>query len=132
MQIDAGYDMSPFFQGEMDIWPGFLIDEVIHAREEGYTINLIIPDYYGIHLYGMVLFTTERMIQEKPDMILRFLSATIDGWRWTIENPQKAASLSLIYDPDLTLDHETAQMEASLPLIHTGEKPIGWMEKEVW
>ena len=62
----------------------------------------------------------------------RFLRATLDGWRWAIENPELAAVLALKYDPALNADLQIAQMLAGIPLIHTGEDQIGWMRSDVW
>jgi NitT/TauT family transport system substrate-binding protein len=131
-EVDVGYDLSPFFAGQVDIFPGYLINEVLTARERGYQVNLILPDDYGIHLYGDTLFTTERLIQENPDRVLRFLRATLRGWRWAVENPQEAGPLALKYDPKLDAAHQVAMMEAQIPLVHTGEDQIGWMRAEVW
>jgi NitT/TauT family transport system substrate-binding protein len=131
-QVDVGYDLAPFFAGELDIWPGFLNNEVLIARDQGYELNLILPDDYGVHLYGYTLFTTEQLINDHPDLVLRFLRATLRGWRWAIENPQEAGQLALEYDPTLDAAQQAAIMEASVPLVHTGEDDIGWMRPEVW
>ncbi len=131
-QVARGYDMGPFFSGEVDIWAGFLTDEVLQARERGYEVNVILPGYYGVHLYGMCLFTTEAMIADEPELVLRFLRATLKGWQWSIENFEQAALLAIQYNPKLEKDHETAMMQAGIPLIHTGEDHIGWMKEEVW
>jgi NitT/TauT family transport system substrate-binding protein len=131
-QVDVGFDPSPLFAGELDIWPGFMTNEVLTAREQGYEVNLILPEDYGIHLYGDTLFTTDQLIEENPDLVLRFLRATLRGWRWAVENPEEAGPLALKYDPKLDAAHEAAMMEASVPLVHTGEDQIGWMRAEVW
>jgi len=112
--------------------PGFVNFDVLTAREQGYEVNLIFPEDYGVHLYGYTLFTTDRLIQENPDLVERFLRATLRGWRWAIENPAEAGPLALKYDPMLDAAHQAAIMEASAPLIHTGEDQIGWMRAEVW
>ena len=130
--IDVGYDLSPFFAGEVDIWPAYITNEVLTAREQGYEVNLILPDDYGVHLYGDTLVTTDQLIQENPDLVLRFLRATLQGWRWAVENPEEAGPLALKYDPGLDAAHQAAMMEASVPLVHTGEDHIGWMREEVW
>ncbi len=131
-QVDVGYHLAPFFAGELDIWPGYLPNEPLTAREEGYEVNLILPDDYGIHLYGDVLFAADRLIEENPDLVLRFLRATLRGWQWAIENPQEAGPLALKYDSTLDAAQQAAMMEASVPLVYTGEDHIGWMRDEVW
>jgi NitT/TauT family transport system substrate-binding protein len=131
-QVDVGFDLSPFLAGELDIWPGFMTNEVLAAREQDYEVNLVLPEDYGIHLYGDTLFTTDQLLQENPDLVLRFLRATLRGWQWAIENPEEAGPLALKYDSTLDAAHQAAQMEASVPLVHTGEDHIGWMREEIW
>ena len=122
----------PFYLAEVDIWGGFLTDEVLSAREQGYPVNVILPDYYGIHRYGMVIIAAESLIEKNPDLVLRFLQATLRGWRWAIENPEQSARFSLSYDPELDPEHEIALLEAGIPLIHSGQDQIGWMNEKVW
>ncbi len=64
--------------------------------------------------------------------MLRFLRATLKGWHWAIENPAQSGPLALEYDPALDAAVQTAQMESSIPLIHTGGDYIGWMKPEIW
>ena len=131
-EIDIGYDLSPFLAGEVDIWPAYITNEVLKAHQQGYEVNLILPEDYGVHLYGDILVTTDQLIEENPDLVLRFLRATLRGWRWAAENSEEAGPLALKYDPELDAAHQVAMMEASVPLVHTGEDEIGWMRAEVW
>jgi NitT/TauT family transport system substrate-binding protein len=131
-QVEVGFDLAPFLSGEVDIWPGFVTNEVLSARSMGYELNLIFPEDYGIHIYGYTLFAADRLIQERPDLELRFLRATLRGWQYAVENPDQAGPLALQYDPTLTEAHQVAEMEASAPLIHTGKDHIGWMRSDVW
>jgi NitT/TauT family transport system substrate-binding protein len=134
-QIEAvppSYDMSAFFAGEVDVWSGYLTAQVVAARERGAEIDVIYPGHYGIHVYGDVIIVSEELIEENPDLVERFLRATLRGWRYAIENPDQAAAMTLEYDPTLDLSRETASMAAQIPLIHTGEDQIGWMRDEIW
>ena len=131
-ELDVGYDLSPFLAGEVDIYPGYITNEVLTARKQGYEVKLILPGDYGVHLYGDTLVTTDQSTEENPDLVLRFLRATLRGWQWAIENPEEAGPLALKYDSELDAAHQVAQMEAFVPLVHTGEDHIGWMKGEVW
>lgn len=131
-QVDVGYDLAPFFAGDLDIWPGYLPNEPLVARQRGYQVNLILPDDYGVHFYGDVVFATDRLIEGNPDLVLRFLRATLRGWQWAIENPQEAGSLVPRYDSTKNAAQQAAMTEASAPLVYTGEDHIGWMRAEIW
>ena len=131
-KIDTGFDLAPFLSGEVEIWPSYLTDQVLIVQKQGYEVNLILPDDYGIHLYADTLFTTERLIREKPDLVLRFLRATLRGWRWAVENPGDAGRMVLTFDPKADEAHQIDVMNASVPLIHTGEDQVGWMRDDLW
>ncbi len=131
-QIDFGYDLSPFLSGKADIWPCYITNEVQTLRKLGYSVNVILPDDYGVHLYGDVLYTTDQLIRDNPELVLRFVRATLKGWRWAVENPREAGKFALKYNPNLNAEHQADIMQASVPLIHTGKDPIGWMQAEVW
>jgi len=130
--VPPSFEMEPFFTGDVDVWTGYLTNQVLTARQKGHKLNLIFPDDYGIHTYSDVIITSDRMIKENPDQVERFLRATLQGWKWAIENPKEAGVLALKYDPKKDAKRQIAEMEASVPLIHTGEDNIGWMKKEIW
>ena len=130
--VPPDYSMDAFFAGEVDVWEGYLTSQVLTAREKGYELNIIYPDDYGIHVYGDSIVTTERMIEENPDLVERFLRATLRGWYYAIENPAEAVDMTLQYDPLLDRNHQMRMMETQTPLIHTGEAEIGRMEDSVW
>jgi len=125
-------ELEPFFSGDIDVSEGYLTNEVLAAQAAGYKLNIIYPEDYGVHFYADTIFTTDNFIINKPDLVRRFLRATLKGWRWAIETPEEAGLLALNYDPTLGADLQVAQMLAGIPLIHTGEDQIGWMRSDVW
>jgi len=125
-------DYVAFYKGEVDVSATYATTGLIKMRQRGLKLNLIWPSDYGIHFYSDTLATTDRLILEKPDLVTRFLRATLKGWQDAIEDYRQAVTVTLKYsqikDPEL----QTKMMEAMLPLIHTGEDQIGWMKPEVW
>ena len=100
--------------------------------ESGRELNWIWMEDYGIRFYADTIIMSEELIQRDPELVERFLRATLKGWRYAIENPDEAVELTLQYDPTLTGDRQTRMVEAQMPLIHTGEVNLGWMRAEVW
>jgi NitT/TauT family transport system substrate-binding protein len=131
-EVNIGTDLEPFYSGQVQVWNAFINNEVLTAQSEGYKVNLIYPDDYGIHFYSDTLYATDNYIAANPDLVLRFLRATLKGWTYAIENPNLVAPMVSKYNPSANLQHETAQMIASIPLINTGEDYIGWMKPEIW
>ena len=54
------------------------------------------------------------------------------GWRYAIEHADEATTITLGLRDTLKRDKQSAMLLASIPLIHTGERPLGWMSREVW
>ena len=130
-EIPVKFDISPLLTGQIDVWPGYAINEPIIAEEKGYAVNLIWPTDYGVNLYADTLFTTEEMIEKNPDVVRRFVIATLQGWNYAYNNPDEAVSYTLMYSDILTKDHETRMMEASLPALRPEDRPIGSMDLDV-
>lgn len=119
--------------GRMDASSGnFSTNEPVQAEMDGYDLNLIYYSDYGIEFYNNLIFADRALIEENPDLVQRFLRATLKGYQYAIENPQDAAEQTLKYDENLALDFQTASMEAQIPLIDTGDAPIGYMDEAVW
>ena len=130
--VDSTPDLEPFYSGEVHVRGGFVTNEVLTAQNAGYKLNLIYPDDYGVHIYSDTLFTTDELIAKNPDLVQRFLRATLQGWTYAVEKPTTIGAMVLKYKPDADPNFENAKMAASLQLVNTGEDFIGWMKPEVW
>ena len=131
-EIPVKYDMTPLFDDLVDVWPGYTINEVLTARENGHQLNVISPSQYGLRMYADTLFTTEDMISKNPELVRKVVEATIQGWQYAAAHPEEAARFGLNYDGKLNYDHELAMMRESVPLLKPDDKPIGWMEPSEW
>jgi NitT/TauT family transport system substrate-binding protein len=131
-EIPVKFDITPLLAGAVDVWPGYLINEVLAAKEKGFDVSVVSPPDYGIDLYADTLFTTEKMLKEKPDIVRKFVAATLKGWTGAIAAPEEAAQITVKYGSKLTYDHELAMMKASLPLLKPDAQPVGWMEAANW
>lgn len=121
-----------FYQGKTDVSVAYSTAGLIKIRQKGYKVNLIWPSDYGIHFYSDTLAATDEMVRDKPELVTRFLRASLKGWQDAIDDYQQAVEVTMKYVsiPDEKL--QTAMMEAQLPLVHTGEDHIGWMEPAIW
>jgi NitT/TauT family transport system substrate-binding protein len=128
------YDPSyeGFYTGKIDITPCYYTAGAIKIRQKGHKINLIWPSDYGIHFYSDTLITTQQMIDDKPDLVERFLRASLKGWQYAISHSVEAVDMTLKYARIKDHQLQTDMFKASTPLIHTGEDHIGWMEDRIW
>lgn len=125
-------DPQEFYSGKVDIWGGFLIGSVRDAVAAGHELSIIFPDDFRVHGYHECLFTTDEVIAAEPQLVARFLGATLMGWRFVVDHPDEVGSMVVGYDPGLEAATEIAEVRASRPLFNTGENHIGWMRPEIW
>jgi NitT/TauT family transport system substrate-binding protein len=124
-EIPVADDLQPLKDGLIDVWPGYSIDEALEIGGESFDdVALIRPETYGVKLYGDTLFTTEEFIEEHGSVVQRFVSATIEGWHYSIENEKnrrEAVEIVLHQDssPERPLGrrHQDAMLRASIPFI---------------
>jgi len=130
-EVTIGYDPTELLNGETDVSTGYIINEPNQAIMKGYEVNTILMADYGVNMYADVIFTHEDTIRGKPEIVEKVLRATLAGWQYTIENNDEAVRDVIKYSNG-EYAHESYMLKTSIPLIHVGDTPIGWMEKAKW
>jgi NitT/TauT family transport system substrate-binding protein len=125
-------DVTPLTTGQIDVHMVYRTGTGLAFDETGYELNWIWVDDYGIRFYADTIVATEELVEQDPDLVERFLRATLKGWRYAIENPAEAVDITLQYDATLGKERQELMMEMQTPLIHTGAVNIGWMDRTVW
>ncbi len=125
-------DYKGFYDGKVDVTPAYLSGGVAKMRRKGCKLNLIWPDDYGIHFYSDVLIVSRKLLEEHSDRVVRFVRASLQGWRAAVSDPDKAVQVTMKYARIRNPDLQTDMMQALIPLVHTGEAQIGWMTAEAW
>ncbi len=119
--------------GNMDAMSGmFATDQQVMAKDAGDELNFIYYKDYGYDVYINTIFVKEELTQSSPELITRFLRATMKGYEYAIENPEEVAGFAVKYDSTLDLAYQQNVMQAQIPFINTGDAPIGSMDDDVW
>jgi NitT/TauT family transport system substrate-binding protein len=72
------------------------------------------------------------MIADHPDLVERFLRATLRGMQSAIDDPQPVGALSVRRNSSLDLQSETEAMFQSVPLLNPPGSPPGMMTAAIW
>jgi ABC-type nitrate/sulfonate/bicarbonate transport system substrate-binding protein len=130
------FTINPLINGEADVIDGWVINEIVPLTQGGYEFNMILPSDYGIDLSPAVIFTTEDMIANHPDLVKRFLRATLQGIQSAADDPARAAALSVEYktadNVPVEASEEAIAMQQSLPLLLPAGTRPGLMQPELW
>jgi NitT/TauT family transport system substrate-binding protein len=128
----TGFDNAQLINGEVDVLDAFITNQPVQLEQAGYDINIVLAADYGIEASPTVTFTTERLIAENPDVVERFLRATILGLKDAIADPAGATNLALARNDTLNYETEFASMNRSLALLQPINSQPGMMTASAW
>jgi NitT/TauT family transport system substrate-binding protein len=126
------YSIAPLLDNQADIIDGWITNEAVILSKEGYEYNALLVSDYGIEAYANVIFAREDTIANKPDMVERFVRATLLGIQSAVDNPEEAAQLAVQYNAERDLEIETEAMLRSVPLLNPNGSVPGMMTAEAW
>ncbi len=132
--VDVGFDAFPaLLGGRVDIAWIFLAWDGVQAQIKGYELNTIplygscVPDYYT-----PVVIAGEKTIQEKPDLVRRFMAATARGYEYAIAHPSEAAEILLKYAPESDPELIRRSQEWLSPRYQADAPKWGVQKAETW
>ena len=82
--------------------------------------------------YTPVIITSNRMIEENPETVRKFLAATSRGYAYAIANPDESAKILQTYAPDYSLEMLTISQNYLAPKYAEDAPRWGEMKDEVW
>jgi len=110
----------------------YITNEPIQLRAKGYAVDVIpVADY--AHLAANGLITNEKTLQENPDLVRRFVKATLRGIEAARSNPSEAYEISKKYVEGLAQADEAVQKEVlSTSVAMWNTDPPGASELQAW
>lgn len=136
--IDEVTNVATLLEGRADAIVTYDVSALYEANEMGVELNRLSPADYGINFYGDVLYTTEAVIERDPEMVRRFVTASIEGWRYALSNRDEiadriSADLSRkFYFYDDFFDYNRFFAERIDQYILSSLVPLGHNQVERW
>lgn len=105
-EVEAPFDLATFISGNYDIRPAYIFDETVSLDLRNIKYNILKPQENGVVFVGNVYFTTREMVEEKPEIVKKFVSSIHDGWKMTFEDVKKAAMYLKKYNSQINVERE--------------------------
>jgi NitT/TauT family transport system substrate-binding protein len=127
--------------GHVDTVPGYIDAEVpeLEAKAGGPgSLAIMQGSDFGYAVYGSGLFTSEKVIAEKGDVVQRFVNAYMQAFADVVASPSEAADIIIEANPeykprkDVLVKQIEADVRATFFSPDTKQHGIGWMTKEAW
>jgi NitT/TauT family transport system substrate-binding protein len=98
------FSMQPFFADKNVVQQGFPTSETYIAEKAGQKVKFFLFADDGYPPYGNTIVTTQKLAKEKPELVQRFVKATIEGYKSYLENPAPGNALIKQENPKMEDD----------------------------
>lgn len=92
VNIDPSALEAALLQKQVDAILGAAVANSINLRNQGASVSDLLFSDIGVPTIGLALATSEQMIAEKPDIVRKFVAATLKGWDRARQDPHAAAA----------------------------------------
>ena len=127
--------------GRVDTVPGYIDAEVpeLEAKAGGPgSLAIMQGSDFGYTVYGSGLFTSEKMIKDRSDVVQRFVNAYMQAFADVVKSPQEAADIIAEANPeyaskkDVLVKQIEADIKGTFFSPDTKTNGLGWMTKDGW
>jgi ABC-type nitrate/sulfonate/bicarbonate transport system substrate-binding protein len=108
------FDVRPFIEGQVDVFPVFINNEPNQIRNEGVEITVIDPTDFGVPTLGLTFLAHEDTIADDPLLVERFLRATLRGVAFAAANIDAAVEITLQHAEGADPAHQRFLLETDL------------------
>jgi NitT/TauT family transport system substrate-binding protein len=108
--VQQDFTMDQVKKGDIDAASAMTYNEYGLLLESGYSkdkLNVIDMNDAGVAMLEDCLFVTAKWARKNPDLLVRFLRASIKGWADASKNPEAAGKLVYDVDKSVSLAHQT-------------------------
>ena len=108
------FNPAPFLADTNSVQQGYVTSEPFAIRQQGgfEPVVLMMADY-GYDTYSTTIETSQKLVDENPDLVQRFVNATIEGWyNYLYGDNKKANELIKADNPEMTDEQIAFSIEA--------------------
>ena len=88
---NPGDNGARLINGDIDAFFSFEPASMPVLERAGISITVLRPPTYGVDFYGDALFTSTAVAQSNPDLVSRFVAASLEGWHYAQDHPVEIA-----------------------------------------
>jgi NitT/TauT family transport system substrate-binding protein len=115
--------------GRVDGIGQFIVGEALLKKAAGdkELVRLAYADV-GLDYYSNGIIATDQLINSNPDLVRRFVNATMRGLKDAMANPGEAATIINKYHRQIEVDVATAETRAVASLAAVRDRPLGMID----
>lgn len=129
----GGNSSQSWLENHIDAMQVYVTNEPYKMRQQGIEYRLICPQKYGINVYSDILYTSQSVIEGKPEMVRAFYLASLKGWRYAMMNIEESVAITHAnYATGKSLAELTYEAEILTDYILPPSTNLGVMSMAKW
>ena len=134
IQVDPAAKVVTVLEKKADALLGGADDQYFLIKYKGATPAAMRYADFGGNIVGMTIMTTGETLKKNPDLVKRFVRATVQSWEETKKNPGAAVDAALKAKPDLNRQSTLDQLMVDIDLLDSQNSKgrIGWGAQADW
>ena len=127
------WNVRDLIDGKVDAMTAYTTAEPFLLQNMDIPLTVIHPISYGIDYYGDCLFTSEQQIAARPELVARFVRASLKGWEYAMSHQEEVIDLILTsYNPKLSREKLRYEAQEMQKVIRPEYVEIGHMNSGRW
>jgi ABC-type nitrate/sulfonate/bicarbonate transport system substrate-binding protein len=131
-EVAVGFDPRVLADGRVDVYPVFTANEPDTLARLGIPVRLFDPTTYGVPGLGLTFMTNQQMVDTKPDVVTRFLRASLRGLADAIADRDAAIDVVMKYATGEDRAHQRYMLDTEIDAAQndlTRASGIGAMDR---
>lgn len=110
VNVARGAEVQMLAAGQVDAVFGYSFGQALTLDQRGFPTKVFALRDYGVKFYGTVVYTNEALLKSNPDLVKRYVRATLKALTWTKSNMEAAVAEVVKVSPDRDLKLETKKL----------------------
>lgn len=132
--VARGSEVQMLAAGQVDGLFGYSYGQALNLEERGFPVNIMPIRDYGVKFYGTIIYTSDALLKSNPDLVKRFVRATMKGLIRAHDDTKAAVKDVIAIAPDRELLLETKKLKLIFALYNSPDYQdrFGQMNDAKW
>ena len=134
VQVDPAAKVVAVLEKKADALLGGADDQYFLIKYRGHEPHALRYADHGANIVGMTILAKQDTIKAKPDMVRRFVKASVRSWEEAKKNPGAAVDAAMKVKPDLNRQSTLDQLMVDIELLDSANSKgrVGWGAEQDW
>lgn len=131
--VPTSLSLNDLLNDRVLAYHGYISNEPYFMDKFGIPFNTINPIDFGFDFYSDCLFSSQKFVNNNPEIVSRFREASIKGWEYALlHKDEMANTIASRYNSSKTLDHLLFEAKEIERLINPELIEVGHSNRDRW